>query len=504
MLTVKVSLPFDWPLERQTPGGDGIWGNCRFLINQDVEECDFWVVVEGLKKQEKVCCHHQNTLFITCEPPEVKNYNRNFLNQFSSVITCNRNLPHSNPIFTRQGLPWMIGAELEISTLAWKKFMSFEELAQPVAEKSKLLSVVLSRKDMTPGHAKRARFIDALVDALGDAIDVFGIGYTPLPDKWDAIVPYRYHLAIENSQVPDYWTEKLSDAFIGEALPIYSGCPNVYDYFPKGSLELININNYFESIEKIKGIINSNLYHENRRSVIKAKQLTMYNHNVFEIIENHVKTNLVYVKKQDKQELLITPEKSWSTATMSQQGKTGMNILRRMANFLLGRQPTSNHSLSGVICSGSGDNLIIGDNVSFGGNVFLFGTETIEIGDHTMIAYGTIIHTSTHNYLKHPMWSERIDRPVKIGRHVWIGAAAIIMPGITIGDYAVIGAGAVVSAHVPDGAIVVGIPARIVKYRNIESFAGKEPMPDQWGKSAVVKAGFLEEDKKCRDEAKNI
>ena len=52
--------------------------------------------------------------------------------------------------------------------------------------------------------------------------------------------------------------------------------------------------------------------------------------------------------------------------------------------------------------------------------------------------------------------------PVTIGRNVWIGTRAIILPGVTIGDHSVIGAGAVVSRDVPDRAVVVGSPARIV------------------------------------------
>jgi acetyltransferase-like isoleucine patch superfamily enzyme len=120
-------------------------------------------------------------------------------------------------------------------------------------------------------------------------------------------------------------------------------------------------------------------------------------------------------------------------------------------------------------------NLAIGKTVSFGGNVFLFGTARIEIGDNTMIAWGVIIHTSTHDYNCHPMWEKRIDRPVKIGHDVWIGAGAIIMPGIVIGDYAVIGAGSVVTANVPDGAIVFGNPARIYKFRDQKTYLNKEP-----------------------------
>jgi len=53
------------------------------------------------------------------------------------------------------------------------------------------------------------------------------------------------------------------------------------------------------------------------------------------------------------------------------------------------------------------------------------------------------------------------SRPVRIGRNVWIGGGAIILPGVTIGDDAIVGAGSVVTRDVPAGATVVGNPARV-------------------------------------------
>ncbi|MDP3043284.1 MAG: acyltransferase [bacterium] len=122
---------------------------------------------------------------------------------------------------------------------------------------------------------------------------------------------------------------------------------------------------------------------------------------------------------------------------------------------------------SGTVGTIQHKNLKIGKNVSFGGSVALLGNGTIDIGDHSMIGYGTIIHTSTHDYTEHPMWQTLISRPVKIGSHVWIGTGAIVLPGVAIGDYSVIGAGAIVVANVPNGVIVAGNPARVIKYRKI-------------------------------------
>lgn len=122
----------------------------------------------------------------------------------------------------------------------------------------------------------------------------------------------------------------------------------------------------------------------------------------------------------------------------------------------------------GINIYGDGSNLKIGKDVSFGGNVTIFGTDEVFIGDYTMIALSTIIHTSTHDLNDHPMWSKRIDRPVKIGEHVWIGVGAIILPGVEIGSYSVVAAGAVVTQSYPEFSVIAGNPAIMISRRNVD------------------------------------
>ena len=143
-----------------------------------------------------------------------------------------------------------------------------------------------------------------------------------------------------------------------------------------------------------------------------------------------------------------------------------------------------------------GNNVKLGKSISFGGNILLFDTAEIIIGDHTMLGYGSIIHTSTHDYNEHPMWKKRIDRPVKIGKHVWIGTAVTILPGIIIGDYSVVAAGSLVNAHVPEKAIVAGNPARIVSYRKEQNFDVK--VADYPDGAVIEKKGHLPKNNICK------
>lgn len=143
------------------------------------------------------------------------------------------------------------------------------------------------------------------------------------------------------------------------------------------------------------------------------------------------------------------------------------------------------------------DLVSIGERVSFGGNVLLYGTAPIEIGDDTMVAYHAIFHTSTHDYTDHPMWTKRIDRPIKVGKHVWIGTRAIILAGVIIGDYAVVAAGSVVNANVPKGAIVGGNPARILKYREKEMYLKEQAIYER-DEAIITPLSYLKNDCKLK------
>lgn len=113
-----------------------------------------------------------------------------------------------------------------------------------------------------------------------------------------------------------------------------------------------------------------------------------------------------------------------------------------------------------------GSNIRIGNGVFLNFGCVLLDVVAIEIGDLTQIGPNVQIYTADHP--REPALRRvgfESGRPVRIGRNVWIGGGAILLPGINVGDDAVIGAGSVVTADVPHGATVVGNPARLLPPR---------------------------------------
>ncbi len=110
----------------------------------------------------------------------------------------------------------------------------------------------------------------------------------------------------------------------------------------------------------------------------------------------------------------------------------------------------------------------IGDNVFIGPNCFFHSAGNITIGINVGIAACTKILTSYHQDEGRDLplsFTKVVFEEVIIGNNVHIGIGTIILPGVKIGDGAQIGAGAVVSKDIPDYAVAVGAPARVIRIR---------------------------------------
>ena len=121
-----------------------------------------------------------------------------------------------------------------------------------------------------------------------------------------------------------------------------------------------------------------------------------------------------------------------------------------------------------------GSNITVGDAVYFNFNCVVLDVATVTIGDRVLFGPNVQIYTATH-----PMdWQIRAQgleyaKPIAIGSHVWVGGAAILCPGVTIGDRSVIGAGAVVTKDVPPDVFAAGNPCRVI--RSLNETAAEQP-----------------------------
>jgi len=109
----------------------------------------------------------------------------------------------------------------------------------------------------------------------------------------------------------------------------------------------------------------------------------------------------------------------------------------------------------------------IGSDVRINADCTLQAHGGIEIGDLSMLAARVTIVTANHDLSRRGVeaFDTLVEAPVRIGRHCWLGAGAIVLPGVTIGDGAVVGAGSVVTRDLPPGMVCVGVPARPVRER---------------------------------------
>ncbi|MES2651671.1 MAG: acyltransferase [Bacteroidota bacterium] len=122
---------------------------------------------------------------------------------------------------------------------------------------------------------------------------------------------------------------------------------------------------------------------------------------------------------------------------------------------------------------GFGRNVFLGDSVNFNDNFFVNGNGSLTIGNFFHSGVNVTIITSNHNYENAnsiPYDKIRVDKPVVIKDFVWLGNNVTIIPGVTIGEGAIVAAGSVVVKDVPDCAIVGGNPAKLIKYRNQDEF----------------------------------
>jgi len=136
--------------------------------------------------------------------------------------------------------------------------------------------------------------------------------------------------------------------------------------------------------------------------------------------------------------------------------------IREIMGRLTGKKVDDTFRMFPPFYTDFGKNITIGKDVFINSGCHFQDQGGIEIGDGALIGHNVVLATINHDL--NPKENRKNHyAAIKIGAHVWIGSNATILPGVTIGDYAVVAAGAVVTRDVPAMTVVGGVPARVLK-----------------------------------------
>lgn len=267
-----------WP--GQWPCGNSIVGKTLFVPAAGNElRADWLVCPTPAPSVINTNVPKSRRIFLVLEPPEYWKPSLELLDHFGWVVT-----PYQIPEFSgiqipsvTTGLFWWYGINMD-GHKPVGGFLNFDSIAaEPILEKFKILSTITSNKNFLEGHRERLSFTFLLKEAVGDRMDIFGHGFNPVKDKRDAMLPYKYHLAIENAVHPHYWTEKLSDPLLARCKVFYYGATKINDYFSSKSVVPIDIKKPNEAIDMVLKDLAMNDVDQSDLKNSRLKILNIYN-----------------------------------------------------------------------------------------------------------------------------------------------------------------------------------------------------------------------------------
>lgn len=273
-----------------TPNHDNVWGD--IIATNDIDKADYLIVLEGfprinyrslIKNKNKFqelwyilsnkYKKHPQKIFLQREPVDIKEKNID-LSKFVFDGSYEKHYHVST---------WMIKVP----------FKELEKMQKPVDTKP--VSATVSGKDKTVGQQQRLKIVKKFAESY-DQLDIFGKGLESLGFgssykgplnyndfcKLKGLYGYKYSLAFENSSHENYFTEKIIDCFLSWTKPIYWGCPNIHEYFPKKSYAYVDIfdKNAPEIIAKeISKPVDC-------KAIKEARDLVLYKYNIWPSVSN--------------------------------------------------------------------------------------------------------------------------------------------------------------------------------------------------------------------------
>ena len=298
---------------RQTQDGQAAMGSVQFSLAPQsaapsTPQAESWLVVfdEAPAGFGTTTPRERRILFVT-EPPEIKKYPRSYLAQFGMVVSPYdfRSVERRSMVIGNPCLNWHFGVS-HASGKYVSTFGCLDELRHmPMPQKTGLISVVCSNKTATEAQRARLALVRLLKEQLGDVLHVYGRGFNPVDDKMSAIAPYKYHVVLENNLLPYFWTEKLSDAWLGWSLPLYLGAPNLGSVCPAAGFVSLPANGPEACAQTVLQALDSQLWEARQAELALCRTWMIETTNVFATAARMLAAAPEYCRKQP---VLVRPE----------------------------------------------------------------------------------------------------------------------------------------------------------------------------------------------------
>ncbi|MDR1514736.1 MAG: hypothetical protein LBS45_03500 [Synergistaceae bacterium] len=300
-----------------TEDGTGMVHNGKVLFTPEQTEQANWLLVQDFE-------HNNFDEFYTKIPRARRiqllnesiasmTYNLEYLEQFGIVISTYPIDGYTGDlVITNACLGWFAGTGFGRKDSIPPLFKNMRDAIDYNAtdKKEKGISMVTSTYNYYKGHQLRIDFFKALKRHFGRKIDFYGKGVRAIDDKLEAIAPYKYTIVIENSREPNYWTEKLSDAWIGWSLPIYYGDPTILEQIPDpDGLVAINLDDFRVAFKAIENLLEEDLYYSRINAIKKCREWAIAKGNPYEKAAGLIElaTEETFATPLLEKEELITP-----------------------------------------------------------------------------------------------------------------------------------------------------------------------------------------------------
>ena len=320
---------------KQFPGFSNMYGGFEFSFGTEVPtDCSVLIVHTRASYSIPTWLPRERTVFFAGEPDVIHPYSTSFLNQFGLVFSTTDKELETNLIRHPSCYIWYAGFDMtaprtQANLLGYDWFCKLS--CPPKLDK---ISIVTSTKTFTQYHQKRLKFIRALVDLIPDHIELFGHGHKSVGDKKDVLLPYSYHLALENGEGRDVWTEKLSDPYLCWSFPFYAGCTNVSDYFPSESFYTVDLEYPEISAAEMVRLMENGHWHSAYPAIEEARNRVMQEYNIANVLVKIAKIALEKdVPARSQKMRMIWSERSYWPEPGS-KGSVAEYILRNALLFV--------------------------------------------------------------------------------------------------------------------------------------------------------------------------